>query len=56
MKKASALILSVFASSAFCVDEYMPIEKGKFEVDLGVGYTGITGGYDSAGKRSDDSF
>ena len=55
MKKASALILSIFASSAFCVDEYMPIEKGKFEVDLGFGYTGITGSYDSSGKKSDDS-
>jgi hypothetical protein len=53
MKKTSALISLVFASSAFCVDEYLPIEAGKTEVDWGYAFIKPTGGYDSSGTKKD---
>jgi hypothetical protein len=39
--------------SAFCLDEYLPIETKKLEIDLGYGFMSVTGGYDDGGTKQD---
>jgi hypothetical protein len=51
--KKSALIIMALAGTAFCLDEYLPVEKNKIEVDLAYGFVNGTGLYDSAGKNHD---
>jgi hypothetical protein len=55
MKKgiASMSLSLSLASAAFAVDEYLPIEAGKFRVDVGYMYAGMTGMYDEDGEKQD---
>ena len=55
MKKgiASLSVSLSLATAAFGVDEYLPIEAGKFEVDVGYTYSGMNGAYDDDGEKQD---
>lgn len=53
MKKGIALLSMSLASAAFAVDEYLPIEAGKLEVDVGYSYAAVNGGYDDEGEKQD---
>lgn len=53
MKKGIALLSMSLASAAFAVDEYLPIEAGKLEVDVGYTYSGLNGVYDDDGEKQD---
>ena len=54
MKKISALILSL-ASLGFCLDEYLPIEATKIQVNAGYMFMVPTGNYDQDGTKQDSS-
>jgi hypothetical protein len=54
MKKGIALMSMSLASAAFAVDEYLPIEAGKLEVDVGYTYDGLNGIYDEDGEKQDE--
>jgi len=53
MKKVVALIGLAMIGSSFAVDEYLPIEAGKLEVDLGYSLLNSTGIYDDDGEKQD---
>lgn len=53
MKKGIALLSMSLASAAFAVDEYLPIEAGKIEVDVGYSFAGFSGMYDEDGEKQD---
>ncbi len=50
--KKTALILGLgLIKMSFGLDEYLSIEKGKTEVDVGYWYSSLTGGYNVDGKK-----
>jgi len=51
MKKRIALLGLLMAGSAFSMDEYLPVQQGKLEVDLGYSFAKPTGVFDDDGKR-----
>jgi hypothetical protein len=53
MRKAALLFTLGLAGSAYCLDEYLPIEAGKFEGDIGYGFLYSTSTYDNDGKKQD---
>jgi hypothetical protein len=53
MKKVVAIIGLAMIGSSFAVDEYLPVEAGKLEVDLGYSLLNSTGGYDDDGEKQD---
>lgn len=53
MKKVVAIIGLAMVGSSFGLDEYLPVEAGKLEVDLGYSLTNVTGGYDKDGEKAD---
>lgn len=53
MKKVVAIIGLAMIGSSFGLDEYLPVEAGKLEVDLGYGFTNVTGEYDPDGEKQD---
>jgi hypothetical protein len=53
MKKVVAIIGLAMIGSSFGLDEYLPVEAGKLEVDLGYGLTSSTGVYDQDGEKQD---
>ncbi|MDB5047732.1 MAG: hypothetical protein JWO30_803 [Fibrobacteres bacterium] len=53
MKKVLAIVGFALIGSSFGLDEYLPVEKSKLEVDLAYGFMSATGGYDSSGKKQD---
>lgn len=53
MKKAIAILGLAMVGSSFGLDEYLPVEAGKLEVDLGYSLNSVTGGYDEDGKKQD---
>lgn len=53
MKKAIAMIGIGMIGSSFGLDEYLPVETGKLEVDVGYSLMNSTGNYDTAGKKQD---
>jgi hypothetical protein len=54
MKKAIAMMSLAMAGTSFGVDEYLPIEAGKLEVDVAYGFSSAIGGYDGDGKKQDN--
>ena len=53
MKKVLALVGFALIGHSFALDEYLPVEAKKLEVDLGYTFVGTTGGYDMDGKKQD---
>lgn len=53
MRKAAMLFTLGMVGTGFCMDEYLPIEAGKLEVDVGYGFLSATGIYDSSGSKED---
>ena len=53
MKKLVAMIGLAMVGSSFGLDEYLPVEAGKLEVDLGYSLMSVTGGYDADGEKGD---
>lgn len=53
MKKVVAIIGLAMIGSSFGLDEYLPVEAGKLEVDLGYSFSSVNGGYDSDGEKQD---
>lgn len=53
MRKAAMLFTLSMTGAGFCLDEYLPIEAKKLEVDVGYGFMSQTGGYDSSGSKQD---
>jgi hypothetical protein len=53
MKKVMAIIGLGLISSSFALDEYLPVEAGKLEVDFAYNLASKTGDYDSDGDKKD---
>ena len=53
MKKKILAVTLGLVSAGFCVNEYMPVEKGKLEIDGGYSFAKITGFYDEDGEKQD---
>ncbi|GEM_PF-3032674 len=53
MKKVLAIVGLALVGSTFALDEYLPVEAKKLEVDLAYGLTSTNGMYDSSGKKND---
>lgn len=53
MKKAIAMMSLAMAGTSFGVDEYLPIEAGKLEVDVAYGLKSATGSYNEDGDKQD---
>jgi hypothetical protein len=51
MKSKVALLCLGLAGTAFSMDEYLPVQQGKLEVDLGYSFVKYTGGFDGDGER-----
>ena len=51
MNKRIALLGLLMAGSAFSMDEYLPVQQGKLEVDLGYAFVKPTGFFDDDGER-----
>jgi Putative MetA-pathway of phenol degradation len=53
MKKAVAMMSLAMAGTSFGLDEYLPVEAGKLEVDVGYSLINSTGAYDPDGEKQD---
>lgn len=53
MKKVVAIIGLAMIGSSFAVDEYLPVEAGKLEVDVGYTFYNHNGTYDPDGEKQD---
>lgn len=53
MKKVVAILGMAMIGSSFGLDEYLPVEAGKLEVDLGYSLINGTGDYDKDGEKKD---
>lgn len=53
MKKVLAIVGFALVGSSFALDEYLPVEAKKLEVDLGYSFMKATGGYDADAKKQD---
>ncbi len=51
--KITAIATLALAGSAFCLDEYLPVEKSKLQVDVGYNLLKPSGAFDSSGKSQD---
>jgi opacity protein-like surface antigen len=50
MNKLSAIVLAGLLSTSFAMDEFNPVSAGKGQVDLGIAYGSVTGGWDQDGE------
>jgi hypothetical protein len=53
MKKVVAIVGLALIGTSFGLDEYLPVEAKKLEVDLAYGFMSATGNYDSSGEKQD---
>jgi hypothetical protein len=53
MKKVVAMLGLAMVGTSFGLDEYLPVEAGKLEVDVGYGLMNSIGLYDADGKSQD---
>jgi hypothetical protein len=53
MRKAAMIFALGMVGTGYCLDEYLPIEAKKLEVDVGYAFMSATGGYDSSGSKQD---
>jgi hypothetical protein len=53
MRKAAIVLTLGMIGSGYCLDEYLPIEAKKLEVDLGYSFMSQTGAYDNDAKKQD---
>ena len=53
MKKLVAATCLCMAGAGYCVDEYLPIEKGKVELDGGYSFQKPSGSYNDDGDKDD---
>ena len=53
MKKVLAIVGFALVGSSFALDEYLPVEAKKLEVDLGYSFMNVNGFYDNDAKKQD---